>query len=604
MTPPTPDYPWRWSRAVPMNSALIKWLYLPDFFRAPNSTNLISVHTSGTWQPAGPALIRMRTDAHTTAPPGAPGHSPGQACVCSPWLYTPPDPGWEAGYMHCAHLVWVPMHLAQQRLPCPAGDFLLLLCASQQWQVFSAERTEEWQRMAGVNTDHLEPLWGEPNPVPNFVHCSLLGGVAGAPAMTLPHGRSYLDMLKVAVFRYLFWLVLVVVFVTGATRISIFGLGYLLACFYLLLFGTALLQRDTQARLVLWDCLILYNVTVIISKNMLSLLACAFVEQMQTGFCWVIQLFSLVCTVKGYYDREWWRRWPRGGCGDAPCSWAPSPTLVGTCLAAKEMMGRDQDCLLPVEEAGIIWDSVCFFFLLLQRRVFLSHYYLHASSGPDAAQRSRLGARKGQGEAPGCLSSRIVESRLHRSVTRRGQQESRFGQVPGAHTLSPPLPRGFALYNAANLKSIDFHRRIEERSLAQLKRQMERIRAKQEKHRQGRVDRGGPKDPGLEPGALMAPAPPGVLTATSHSSCPFTGPDSPGGSSPPRRQWWRPWLDHATVIHSGDYFLFESDSEEEEEAAPEGSRPSTQSAFQVRGGPCLSHLDHRAWGPRPGQHRG
>lgn len=85
-----------------------------------------------------------------------------------------------------------------------------------------------------------------------------------------PPGRSYLDMLKVAVFRYLFWLVLVVVFVTGATRISIFGLGYLLACFYLLLFGTTLLQKDTHARLVLWDCLILYNVTVIISKNMLS----------------------------------------------------------------------------------------------------------------------------------------------------------------------------------------------------------------------------------------------------------------------------------------------------------------------------------------------
>ncbi|PNJ12530.1 PIEZO1 isoform 2 [Pongo abelii] len=381
------DYPWRWSRAVPMNSALIKWLYLPDFFRAPNSTNLIS-------------------------------------------------------------------------------DFLLLLCASQQWQVFSAERTEEWQRMAGVNTDRLEPLRGEPNPVPNFIHC-----------------RSYLDMLKMAVFRYLFWLVLVVVFVTGATRISIFGLGYLLACFYLLLFGTALLQRDTRARLVLWDCLILYNVTVIISKNMLSLLACVFVEQMQTGFCWVIQLFSLVCTVKGYYD-------------------------------PKEMMDRDQDCLLPVEEAGIIWDSVCFFFLLLQRRVFLSHYYLHV--------RADL-------QATALLAS-----------------------------------RGFALYNAANLKSIDFHRRIEEKSLAQLKRQMERIRAKQEKHRQGRADRSrpqetlGPKDPGPEP-----------------------GPDSPGGSSPPRRQWWRPWLDHATVIHSGDYFLFESDSEEEEEAAPEDPRPSAQSAFQL-----------------------
>lgn len=77
-------------------------------------------------------------------------------------------------------------------------------------------------------------------------------------------------MLKVAIFRYLFWLVLVVVFITGATRISIFGLGYLLACFYLLLFGTTLLQKETRAQLVLWDCLILYNVTVIISKNMLS----------------------------------------------------------------------------------------------------------------------------------------------------------------------------------------------------------------------------------------------------------------------------------------------------------------------------------------------
>ncbi|XP_066099072.1 piezo-type mechanosensitive ion channel component 1 isoform X3 [Saccopteryx bilineata] len=380
------DYPWRWSQAIPINSVLIKWLYLPDFFMAPNSTNLIS-------------------------------------------------------------------------------DFLLLLCASQQWQVFSAERTEEWQHVAGVNTDHLEPLRGEPNPVPNFIHC-----------------RSYLDMLKVAVFRYLFWLVLVVVFITGATRISVFGLGYLLACFYLLLFGTSLLQKETRTRLVLWDCLILYNVTVIISKNMLSLLSCVFVEQMQSSFCWVIQLFSLVCTVKGYYD-------PR----------------------EMQMLGRDQDCLLPIEEAGVLWDSVCFLFLLLQRRVFLSYYFLHV--------RAELQA------------------------------------------TSLQASRGFALYNAANLKIIDYHRKAEEKSLAQLKRQMERIRAKQEKHRQGRVGHGHLQEP-LDPGQEL-------------------GPGSPGGSSPPRRQWWRPWLDHATVIHSGDYFLFESDSEEEEEAQPEDPRSSAQSAFQM-----------------------
>lgn len=37
-----PDYPWRWSNSIPLNSALVKWLYLPDFFQAPKSTNLIS----------------------------------------------------------------------------------------------------------------------------------------------------------------------------------------------------------------------------------------------------------------------------------------------------------------------------------------------------------------------------------------------------------------------------------------------------------------------------------------------------------------------------------------------------------------------------------
>lgn len=37
------------------------------------------------------------------------------------------------------------------------------------------------------------------------------------------------------------------------------------------------------------------------------------------------------------------------------------------------------------------------------------------------------------------------------------------------------------------------------------------------------------------------------------------------------------------VLHSGEYFLFESDSEEEEEAAavPEETRPSRHSAFEV-----------------------
>jgi hypothetical protein len=39
--PPSIDYPWRWNTPVIINSALIKWIYLPDFYTIPNSKNLI-----------------------------------------------------------------------------------------------------------------------------------------------------------------------------------------------------------------------------------------------------------------------------------------------------------------------------------------------------------------------------------------------------------------------------------------------------------------------------------------------------------------------------------------------------------------------------------
>ncbi|KAJ8400462.1 hypothetical protein AAFF_G00395860 [Aldrovandia affinis] len=371
------DYPWRWNTPVTINSALIKWIYLPDFYTIPNSKNLIA-------------------------------------------------------------------------------DFLLLMCASQQWKVFEDEKIEEWMVLAGENKDDPNPMEGRPfNPAPNFINC-----------------RCYLDMAKVLVFRYMFWLVLSVVFVTGATRISIFGLGYLLACFYFLLFGTQMLTRPAKSRLVLWDCLIMYNVGVIVSKNMLSILACVFVEQMQARFCWVIQLFSLVCTVKGYYD----------------------PKVVS-----------GQDCVLPVEEAGIIWDSICFFFLLLQRRVFLSFYFLHVIAD-------------------------LRASALQAS-------------------------RGFELFRASIVKSMRFHQQAEQKSLTQLKRSMERIRSKQEKYKTGR-------------------------RASKNNEENLSGGEEDKKVSKRRKKWWRPWVDHATVLHSGEYYLFESDSEEEELLA-EDHKPPKQSASQL-----------------------
>uniref|UniRef100_A0A672MJ38 Piezo type mechanosensitive ion channel component 1 (Er blood group) n=1 Tax=Sinocyclocheilus grahami TaxID=75366 RepID=A0A672MJ38_SINGR len=329
------DYPWRWRTSVTIHSALVKWIYLPDFYTIPNSRNLIS-------------------------------------------------------------------------------DFLLLMCASQQWAVFENEKKEEWMVMGGENKDNPDPMEDMPfNPAPNFINC-----------------RSYLDMAKVLVFRYMFWFVLSVLFVTGATRISVFGLGYLMACFFFLLFGTRLLIKPSRTRLVLWDCLIIYNVAVIISKNLLSILACVFVLEMQKNFCWVIQLFSLVCTVKGYYDRKF-------------------------CTAAAECLG---DC-----------EKIMTFFLINK----------HA-----------LGR--------GCLACCKLLFKFH------GNQKVHTSESASVILL---LTCVFHFTDSKEQKK-------------------ERLLSKS-------------------------------------------------------KQWQYPWMDHATVLHSGEYYMFESDSGEEDESFQEEQKPRQQTAFQL-----------------------
>uniref|UniRef100_A0A674EEG5 Piezo-type mechanosensitive ion channel component 2-like n=1 Tax=Salmo trutta TaxID=8032 RepID=A0A674EEG5_SALTR len=217
-------------------------------------------------------------------------------------------------------------------------DHLLLLCSSLQWKVFEEENRAAVRLMGGENVEisrSLDPRsFNQYIPVNNFLHC-----------------RSYLDMVKVFVFSYFFWLVLCLIFITGTTRINIFCLGYLLACFYFMLFGGSLLMQPVRYILRLWDWLIGYTCFVICMKNLLSLGSCAYLDSLLKNGCWLIQAFSMVCTIKGY---------------DLP---AP-----------------DDECELPEGEAGIVWDAICFTVLLAQRRVFLSYYFLYVVSDLKASK--------------------------------------------------------------------------------------------------------------------------------------------------------------------------------------------------------------------------
>uniref|UniRef100_H3B3G1 Piezo type mechanosensitive ion channel component 2 n=1 Tax=Latimeria chalumnae TaxID=7897 RepID=H3B3G1_LATCH len=352
-------------------------------------------------------------------------------------------------------------------------DFMLLLCASLQGQVFEDENKAAVRIMAGDNVEICRDLdaasFSQHNPVPDFIHC-----------------RSYLDMLKVIMFSYLFWFVLTIIFITGTTRISIFCMGYLVACFYFLLFGGNLLLKPIKSILLYWDILIAYNVFVITMKNILSIGACGYIESLVKNSCWLIQAFSLACTVGGY----------------------KIPLATG-----------DENCKLPSGEAGIIWDSICFCFLLLQRRVFMSYYFLHVVAD--------------------IKSSQILAS------------------------------RGAELFQATIVKAVKARIEEEKKSMDQLKRQMDRIKARQQKYKKGKER---------------------MLTVASESmegqeiqkdKEEDEGEADKEKAKGKKKQWWRPWVDHASMVRSGDYYLFETDSEEEEEEEKKEEEESPKkSAFQ------------------------
>uniref|UniRef100_A0A8C9RRS0 Piezo-type mechanosensitive ion channel component 2a, tandem duplicate 2 n=1 Tax=Scleropages formosus TaxID=113540 RepID=A0A8C9RRS0_SCLFO len=352
-------------------------------------------------------------------------------------------------------------------------DFMLLLSASLQRRVFEDENQEAVAAVAGDNVEICRDLdaasFSQHNPVPDFIYC-----------------RSYLDMLKVIIFSYLFWFVLTIIFITGTTRISIFCMGYLVACFYFLLFGGNLLLKPIKSILHFWDFLIAYNVFVITMKNILSIVACGYIKALVANSCWLIQLFSLACTIKGYSR--------------------PEP---------------NKQCELPSDEAGIIWDSICFAFLLLQRRVFMSYYFLHVVAD--------------------IRSSQVLAS------------------------------RGAELFQATIVKAVKARIEQEKKSMDQLKRQMDRIKTRQQKFKKGKE-------------RMMSLAQESVegLAAKREEDGDEAAADK-GRIQSRRKQWWRPWVDHASMVRSGDYYLFETDSEEEEEEEErKEEEPPKKSAFQVR----------------------
>lgn len=205
------------------------------------------------------------------------------------------------------------------------ADFFQLLFAIQQWAVFRIEKCDkEYEGGDNDKVDH-----NAPNPTTDFI----------------TSGDTYLDKVKTGVFLYTYWVVLAILFLAGTSRVSLYCMGYVLFCFLFLWFGNEFYLKPMKVINRMWNIVLAYNFCVMLLKACLEVVGCVYLSDLYKNFCWLVQLLSIAC-LRSSYD---------------PSS---DPDITS-------------ECSIPFDQAGLSWDCVCFIFLLLQRRIFMSYYFKH-----------------------------------------------------------------------------------------------------------------------------------------------------------------------------------------------------------------------------------
>ncbi|XP_076321438.1 LOW QUALITY PROTEIN: piezo-type mechanosensitive ion channel component 2-like [Tachypleus tridentatus] len=222
-------------------------------------------------------------------------------------------------------------HLIRTRFLWTFSNFCLLA----QLRVFTVEMSLHAEETGGSNSEiwFLKDLKTIINPIPDFV----------------TYTKSYLDMVKVWVFFSFYWITLAVMFLAGTSRVSLFAMGYVIGCFLFLWSGNEFYLKPIKTLLRMWNCLLAYNVLVILLKSILQVFSCVFLSTLYKNFCWLVQLLGIVCTKK----------------------------LSDQSKADIDNFILEGECSPPTDQAGMMWDGICFGILLLQKRIFCSFYFQH-----------------------------------------------------------------------------------------------------------------------------------------------------------------------------------------------------------------------------------
>ncbi|XP_023248310.1 piezo-type mechanosensitive ion channel component isoform X2 [Copidosoma floridanum] len=215
-------------------------------------------------------------------------------------------------------------------------DFILLMMIVRQSLVFRIEErsvSNGQEFVAGHNYSVFKEMEkpNSVNPVKDYVS----------------HIHNWLDVLKRGCFMSLMWITLAFMFLAGTKRTNLFSLGYLIGAFVFLWQGSDFYLRPVNTILKWWNILIGYNILVIFGKAIFQGIGCVYLQNLEScdNSCWLIQLLGISCLDKFVKFED---------------------QIKFTC-----------DCKVNREDIGMLWDGLCFAFLIMQKRLFRSYYFFY-----------------------------------------------------------------------------------------------------------------------------------------------------------------------------------------------------------------------------------
>ncbi|RWS27983.1 piezo-type mechanosensitive ion channel component-like protein, partial [Leptotrombidium deliense] len=210
-------------------------------------------------------------------------------------------------------------------------DFFVLLFASRQLLVFCIEKSNTHYE-GGDNSEHGTTQFSR---------------AKEAVKDYFTFKRTLIDSIKSILFSCFYWITLAVLFLTAIGYFNLFGLGYILGCFLFLWSGNEFYLKPVNSILRIWKCLIAYSIAVIFVKTILDLIGCLYILELTRSLCWVVHLLGITC------------------------SQTTSGAKFDKCYGDAAMSGQISD------NSGLFRDCVCFAFLLIQKRIFGSHYFAY-----------------------------------------------------------------------------------------------------------------------------------------------------------------------------------------------------------------------------------